>query len=63
MRRLVELAARKRALLLVVGARGTITGRPTSIVANGVSRSAPCPVVIVRDGMPIPELDPLQASG
>lgn len=55
-RRLVELAARKRALLLVVGTRGPIASRPASIVASGVTRSAPCPVVVVPDGTPIPEL-------
>jgi nucleotide-binding universal stress UspA family protein len=55
-RRLVEFAARKRALLLVVGTRGPIASRPPSIVASGVARAAPCPVVVVPDGTAIPEL-------
>lgn len=56
-RRFAELAERKRALLLVVGTRGTLTGRPPSIVANGLARSAPCPVVIVPEAAPVPALD------
>jgi len=52
-RRLVELAERKHALLLVVGTRGV----PASIVASGLSRSAPCPVVIVREAAAVPALD------
>ena len=59
-RRLIEFAARKRALLLVVGVRGPISGRPSSIVASGVSRNAPCPVVVVPDGKAVPELEPPQ---
>lgn len=61
-RRLVEFAARKRALLLVLGTRGPASSRPASIVANGVSRNAPCPVVVVPAGTPVPELDPLQTN-
>lgn len=48
---LVELAARKRALLLVVGTNGRLSPRPTSIVAGGIARSASCPVVVVPDGI------------
>jgi nucleotide-binding universal stress UspA family protein len=59
-RRLVEFSARKRALLLVVGTRGPASSWPASIVASGVSRSAPCPVVVVPDGAAVPELDPLR---
>jgi nucleotide-binding universal stress UspA family protein len=61
-RRLVEFAARKRALLLVVGTRGPASSRPASIVANGVARSAACPVVVVPDGTAVPRLDPLQTN-
>jgi nucleotide-binding universal stress UspA family protein len=62
-RRLVEFAARKRALMLVVGSRGPVPRSPSSIVASGVVRSAPCPVVVVPDGTPIRDLDPSQLSG
>jgi len=53
---LIEFAARKRALLLVVGTHGRLSRRPTSIIAGGVSRSAPCPVVVVPDGVAVSEL-------
>src|SRR6185437_3860752 len=53
---LIEFAARKRALLLVVGTHGCLSQRPTSIIAGGVSRSAPCPVVVVPDGVAVSEL-------
>lgn len=56
-RRLVEFAARTRALLLVVGANAPSSGRPPSIVAGGVARAAPCPVVVVPEAAPLPELD------
>jgi nucleotide-binding universal stress UspA family protein len=56
-RRLVEFAARTRALLLVVGANAPSSGRPPSIVASGLSRAAPCPVVVVPEAAPLPELD------
>jgi nucleotide-binding universal stress UspA family protein len=49
-RRLVEFAVRRHTLLLVVGTHPQITGRPSSIVASRVSRSAPCPVVVVPEG-------------
>lgn len=55
-RRLVELAARKHALLLVVGTPGGASDQPPSIIASGVSRSAPCPVVVVRHGSRVPHL-------
>jgi nucleotide-binding universal stress UspA family protein len=55
-RRLVELAERKRALLLVVGTRGPLTGRPSSMVANGLARGAPCPVVVVPETAAVPAL-------
>jgi nucleotide-binding universal stress UspA family protein len=58
-RRLVEFAARKRALLLVVGTRSPAASGTASIVASGVSRNAPCPVVVVPDGTAAPELVPL----
>lgn len=61
-RRLVEFAARKRALLLVLGTRGSASSGPASIVANGVSRNAPCPVVVVPDGTAVPELDRFQTN-
>lgn len=57
-RRLVEFAALTQALLLVVGTNAT-TGRPPSIVANGLVRSAPCPVVVVPQAAPVPALDTL----
>jgi len=56
-RRLIEFAARKRALLLVVGTNGLVSSRPASIVASGVSRSAPCPVVVVPQEISLPDLD------
>jgi len=55
-RRLIEFAARKRALLLVVGTSGLVSNRPASIVASGVSRSAPCPVVVVPEEIAPPDL-------
>lgn len=61
-RRLIEFAARKRALLLVVGVPGPASGRPSSIVASGVARNAPCPVVVVPDGTAVPELESPQAA-
>ena len=48
-RRLVEFAERKAALLLVVGARRSPGGDPPSIVAGGLFRAAPCPVVVVPE--------------
>jgi nucleotide-binding universal stress UspA family protein len=54
--RLIDFAARKRALLLVVGTHGRFSPRPTSIVASGVSRNAPCPVVVVPDGIAVSAL-------
>lgn len=62
-RRLVELAGRERALLLVVGTRGALTGRPPSIVAAGLSRRAPCPVVVVPEAAPVPALDRRRDDG
>jgi nucleotide-binding universal stress UspA family protein len=62
-RALVELAAHRRALLLVVATRGPGSGRPTSMVASGVSRTAPCPVVIVPEGTHVPDLDTGRTSG
>jgi nucleotide-binding universal stress UspA family protein len=56
-RRLVEFAARTRALLVVVGTHARASGRPPSIVAGGLTRAAPCPVVVVPEGAPVPELD------
>jgi nucleotide-binding universal stress UspA family protein len=56
LRRLAEFAARKRALLLVVGTRAPATGRPQSIVASGLARGAPCPLVVVPEVAPVPEL-------
>jgi nucleotide-binding universal stress UspA family protein len=56
-RRLVEFAARTRALLLVVGTQAQASGRPPSIVASGLTRAAPCPVVVVPETAPLPELD------
>lgn len=54
--RMVEFAARKRALLLVIGTNGRLSPRPASIIAGGVSRSAPCPVVVVPDGIAVSAL-------
>jgi nucleotide-binding universal stress UspA family protein len=56
LRRLAEFAARKRALLLVVGTRAPATGRPPSLVASGLTRGAPCPVVVVPEAAPVPAL-------
>ena len=56
-RRLVEFAARTRALLIVVGTHARESGRPPSIVASGLTRAAPCPVVVVPEAAPLPELD------
>jgi nucleotide-binding universal stress UspA family protein len=56
-RRLVEVAERERALLLVVGTSDD-AHRPPSIVVRGIARSAPCPVVLVRETAPVPRLDP-----
>jgi nucleotide-binding universal stress UspA family protein len=56
-RRLVEFAARTGALLLVVGTHARASGRPHSIVASGLSRAAPCPVVLVPEAARLPELD------
>jgi nucleotide-binding universal stress UspA family protein len=56
-RRLVEFAARTRALLLVVGTHARTSGRPPSIVTSGLTRAAPCPVVVVPEAVPLPELD------
>jgi len=55
--RLVEFSARTRALLLVVGTQARASGRPPSIVASGLTRAAPCPVVVVPEAAPVPELD------
>lgn len=54
--RLAEFAARKRALLLVIGTHDRLSQRPASIVAGGLSRSAPCPLVVVPDGIAVSEL-------
>jgi nucleotide-binding universal stress UspA family protein len=62
-RRIVELAERKRALILVVGTSTPVPGRPPSITASGVSRSAPCPVVIVPETAPVPALDAARPGG
>jgi nucleotide-binding universal stress UspA family protein len=59
-RRLLELAEQKRALLLVVGTPGPRTGRPPSIVASGLSRGARCPVVVVPETASTPSLDALR---
>lgn len=56
LRRLAEFAARKRALMLVVGTRAPATGRPPSLVASGLARAAPCPLVVVPEAAPVPEL-------
>ena len=55
-RRLTELAKDVGALLLVVGVRSDAAGRPPSITARGVARSAPCPVVIVPETAAVPAL-------
>ena len=62
-RRLGELAARQRALLLVVGTRDAQTGGPSSIVAGGLSRTAPCPVVVVPETAAVPALDTRSFDG
>jgi nucleotide-binding universal stress UspA family protein len=56
-RRLAEFAARKDALLLVVGTRAPANARPPSIVASGIARAAPCPLVVVPEAAPVPDLD------
>jgi nucleotide-binding universal stress UspA family protein len=56
-RRLVEFAARTRALLLVIGTISPALGRPPSIVASGLIRAAPCPLVVVPEAAPLPELE------
>lgn len=56
MRRLIEFATGARALLLVVGVNGEAAERAPSIVARGVSRRAPCPVVIVPESAAVPAL-------
>ena len=56
-RRLIEFAARTRALLLVVGTSAPSSDRPPSMVASGLTRGAPCPVVVVPEGATLPELD------
>lgn len=56
-RRLVEFAARTHALLLVAGTHARTSGRPPSIVTSGLTRTAPCPVVVVPEAAPPPELD------
>lgn len=53
-RRLTELARDVRALLLVVGMSSA--DRAPSIIARGVARSAPCPVVIVPETAAVPAL-------
>jgi nucleotide-binding universal stress UspA family protein len=58
-RRLVELAERKRALLLVVGTGSAPANGPRSIVAGGLARSAPCPLVVVPEAVFVRALDPL----
>ena len=55
-RRLVEFAARKRALLLVVGMDSPASSSPASIAASSVSRIAPCPVVVVPGRTALPRL-------
>lgn len=55
-RKLVEFAAQRQALLLVVGTNVSGTGRPPSIVAGGLARAAPCPVVVVPETVPAPIL-------
>jgi nucleotide-binding universal stress UspA family protein len=55
-RRLVEFAALTQPLLLVVGRNDSATGRIPSIVAGGLVRAAPCPVVVVSDTAPVPLL-------
>lgn len=62
-RRLVELAERKRALLLVVGTHGAPEGGPASIVASGLARNAPCPVVVVPEAARVPALDTALDAG
>jgi nucleotide-binding universal stress UspA family protein len=56
MRRLLEFARASDALLLVVGAGGEAAGRPPSIVARGLAKSAPCPVVVVPETAAVPAL-------
>jgi nucleotide-binding universal stress UspA family protein len=55
-RRLVEFSARTRALLLVVGTHARASGRPPSILASGLIRAAPCPVVVVPEVATLPKL-------
>ena len=55
-RRLGEFATLVRALLLVVGTTASAKGRPPSIVASGLGRTAPCPVVVVSESAPVPPI-------
>lgn len=59
-RRLVEFSGRTRPLLLVVGTRSRTT---PSIVASGLMRAAPCPLVVVPEAAPGPELTAHRRQG
>jgi nucleotide-binding universal stress UspA family protein len=55
-RRVVEFATLVRALLLVVGRSASGKARPLSMVAGGLGRAAPCPVVVVSEHAPVPPI-------
>jgi nucleotide-binding universal stress UspA family protein len=55
-RRLVRFATLMQPLLLVVGTNASGPGRPASILAGGLIRAAPCPVVVVPGKAPVPPI-------
>lgn len=61
-RRLVEFATLVRALLLVVGTSAAAKDQPPSIIAGGLGRAAPCPVVVVSESAPVPPIVRLRGA-
>lgn len=61
-RRLVRFATLMRPLLLVVGTNAPGPGRPASLLAGGLIRAAPCPVVVVPGKAQVPPIGPPRLS-